>query len=190
MSKGLYKNANRAGAVSKNILGGFMKIQDVIPLFEEFEHQVSLLYAKFSDLFIDDAEASDLFSKMSGEELMHQDIVRYERRVVSESNLEFGDVKLDLTKRREALLKIEQLINSEIKPSLEEAVKWSLKMERNLAEHSNKAVMKQANPDFAKLIIRLEAGDIEHVKRLREFAERRGFQKPRRRTIQQGSTIR
>jgi len=152
-----------------------MQLAVLLDRLERLEARISDLYGWLGEVFADDAEVSALFERMSGEEIQHRDLVRFERRVVrcdptipAEIDAHEADV--------DALLEsIERFRRDNPTPSLTTALSFMLRLEDHPAELACRRAVAQVHPAMARLIASLDSGDRQHASSLRGLAERRNI---------------
>lgn len=152
-----------------------MHIQYVFRPLEELESSLVALYQCYADVFVQDAEACAMFTKLSGEETGHVALVRYQKKLVANNMAMFGEVEVDLQEVRQLTKEAKVLAKPAARPSLEEAVAVAFRFERSVGEAHLRSAMKQANPDLARLLNALCQGDKGHMAGLLNFAKKRGF---------------
>lgn len=155
-----------------------MNLASVFRPLIELEKSLNSLYSSWAEVFASDAEAAFVFFKMSREESGHASLIEYQRRVVQQNQTLSTEVDLDLTLLNTTIEGIRQLRNQATPPTLNEAIDIALKLEHSAAETHYKNAIKQANPDLGRLLNALGGDDTAHVKRLTEFAKKRGVAVP------------
>jgi len=141
----------------------------------DLEKKVSELYGKFSELFLDDYEASRFFDNMSKDELSHGDMVAFQIRLVNKNPVLFEDVDIDMNEIATLVSRINEILKSELKPALEEAINIALEIENNASEFHYRKAITISNPDMAKLLKGLGKSDEEHRDQIANFANKRGI---------------
>jgi len=153
-----------------------MHIAQALKWMDTLECRVSELYDMFSADYADDEEVSTIFCRLCVDEKCHQDIVQYERRLVSQNPKHFdNDSEVDVVKIQEAIESIEQLMASEDALPVKEAVAYSIKLELDTVECYYKTAIQLANPSTAKLINGLGMADREHMDMLMSLSTTRGW---------------
>jgi hypothetical protein len=151
-----------------------LHITKVLDPLEKLETKISELYEWFSSIFADDAEAASLFYRISIDETAHANLVRYQRRLAAQNSKIFGDVSLE-PGAVNAALDMAASVLSGAPPSLEEAVKIALDLEKNIAEAHYIAAIAQASPEMSRLLSSLRGFDSRHSEVFEKFAAGRGF---------------
>ena len=141
----------------------------------DLEKKVSELYGRFSELFKDDIEASKFFDHMSKDEISHCDMVAFQIRLVRKNLGLFKEVDIDIDEIETLLSRINKMLKSELKPSLEIAINIALEIENNAAEYHCRKAIQISNPDMAKLLKGLGKSDEEHRDQITNFANKRGI---------------
>ena len=136
---------------------------------EDHEGLMSEIYSKYSGIFSDDAEASSLFAALSSEEKTHMQVISHVRLAFLRDPESLGPIDVDMDEVDDILVTVTDAIESDVSPSLPEALKFALKMEVKCAELSNIfSVAESKKQTGAFLNIYLE--DQAHYTKLREFA--------------------
>lgn len=149
--------------------------QQVLIAMEKFEGKMAELYRWYSELYAEDAEASALFYKMSVDEKSHLNVVRYEKRLILQNPALFGAIKVDRRAVQEDTAKVEALLGARRRLALEEAVRLAMDLENGSAERCYRVALQETNPEVAKLLNGMGAGDRQHHEALKEFAKKRGL---------------
>ncbi len=148
-------------------MSGLERLQALETLLEE-------TYDWLAGVFADDAEAAELFARMSREERSHAKLVGHEIHLLSSDEdariVDVVDEELD-----EIFDQLHGLRDAEGTPRLDEAVATALLVESSAYERSGGAVVRSTKPAINDLIQKLARANEEHEGRLRDFAEERGF---------------
>ena len=155
-----------------------MDLLKALKPIEELEHKLSELYEWFCTLTRSDEEASAFFARLSQEELSHQQIVQYQKRIVSRNSKIFESIELNMEDVDKAILDVNYLRVSEPPRDLETMIRITLDFENSTAENYYRTAMAQANPDVAQFLQRLGLSCATHLKAVQEFAELRGVLPP------------
>ncbi|OYV95931.1 MAG: hypothetical protein B7Z68_06375 [Acidobacteria bacterium 21-70-11] len=151
------------------------EIQSVLRPLEQFERLMHEIYNELADAFVEDAEAAGLFSRLAFEEDSHLRQVQFLRRLVRQNTAHFGNVEIDLDVLMREVEELERALEAARRFSLHEALVIAIQFEGGVAElHARQAIAK-ANPDVARTLGNLHAGDERHRNALIELASRRGF---------------
>jgi rubrerythrin len=151
---------------------------DILKIFfrlEKFERLMRTLYEKHSKLFADDREASGLFYRLSLDEKSHEELVRYQNRLVKKSPEHFAEAEADMVAIEEAVSKVKTALNRSTEPSLEEAVMFAIDLEGSAIEGYHRSLMKQSNQEAARLVDSLGTETNDHLQTLLNFAVMRGW---------------
>lgn len=152
-----------------------MNILDAFNDIENLEMVLSGMYQYFSREFSDDPAASAVFMALCEEEKSHAALVQYQRRIIRQNQKLFQDVDINIQEIREVISTIKSILDSTPRPSLEDAIKLSLRIEASTAEAHYRTVMKQSNKEFSDFLNQLGVSDKEHIGKLKAFAKNRGF---------------
>lgn len=152
-----------------------MTNQQVFASMERFEGKMAELYRWYSELYAEDAEAAALFYRMSVDEKSHLNVVRYEKRLVLRNPKLFGSIQIDALAVDEGTAKADTLLSARKTLPLEEAVRFAIDLENGAAERCYRLALQQSNPEVAKLLNGMGAGDRQHQEALVEFAKRRSL---------------
>lgn len=140
---------------------------------EELENKLADLYEWLSNLFSEDKEIKSFFYRISLDEISHRDLVRYQKRTVKKNPGLFPGIEIDLDDIQGIIAGIDQFRTSI--PTIEEALKFLMAIEKNSAENYFSTVMMYSNKDFASLINNLSKTFREHHKEIKEFAVKYGI---------------
>ncbi|MHB8882231.1 MAG: DnaJ domain-containing protein [Thermodesulfovibrionales bacterium] len=151
-----------------------MQILKMLTQLEKLETDMARLYEWFSHVFREDEAAAAFFYGVSVEEEVHANIVRYQRRLVSQNIKNFSEVDFDLTPIEKTLSDIAAIRKTETPPSLEEALRYAIELEHGIAEEHYRTILKKANPEVEGLLKSLGAFDLRHLHCFQEFIEKRG----------------
>jgi len=154
-----------------------MNILDAFNHIEGLELRLAKLYLHFKASFIDDAEAADMFEKLSYDEKSHYDLVQYQRRIVRREQEIFKDVDIDVKEIRAVTSRVESAVKGNPPPSLSEAIKIAIDIESTAGEAHYRTAMEQSNRDLSDFLRHLGTSDKEHFSVLKEFAQSRGLLK-------------
>jgi hypothetical protein len=155
--------------------GAEMHILKMLGPLEELETKMADLYNWFSHVFREDDEAAAFFYRVSVEEVVHANIIRYQRRLVSQNPKSFSEVVIDISLIEKTMSDIGAFKDTEPHPALEDALKNSIGLEHCLAEEHYRTAIVNANPEVTNLLRSLGAFDLRHIKCFHEFAYKRGF---------------
>lgn len=145
----------------------------ILRALDELEDSVSLLYDKFSNLFSYDKEAQFFFYKMSMDEIAHRDIVKYQTRILTKLNpKELKDIDIDIKEIQDLIQYTVDLLFAEKEWTIQEAVAEAVKLETNAAERHYKSLLTNINPELSILLKHLGKDDEEHIRQLKEFAQK------------------
>ncbi len=152
-----------------------MHILKMLGPLEELETGMADLYNWFSHVFRDDDEAAAFFYRVSVEEVVHANIIRYQRRLVSRNPKSFSEITLDISHIEKAIADIAAIKDTEPHPVLEDALRKAIGLEHCLAEEHFRTAIIETNPEVSGLLRSLGAFDRRHINGFHEFAARRGF---------------
>ena len=142
---------------------------------EQIEKTMAELYAWCGGLFRGDPEAVDLFSHLRLEELSHQNILDYERRIALANPRRFREITVDSVVLEEKLQTVRRFMDAPSNPPLPEAVRAALEFEQSAAELYYKSMAAHASGELGRFIEHLHAGSTTHYERLSQFALGRGL---------------
>lgn len=152
-----------------------MHILKVLGHLERLETFSMSLYENYSKLFSKDREVSGLFYSLSLNEQSRAGLIRYQKRMVMRDPDDFQDVDVDMGAIERATLRVKKALADEDKPSLEDAVKLTVKLETDVSEGYYRSLMEQSNPQVARLLKSLDTESREHLSNIVTFALRRGW---------------
>jgi rubrerythrin len=155
-----------------------MELHQVLLTLEQLEGALADAYEIFSQRFGHDLPLAQTFARLSAEELAHQNLVRYELRMVRQNPKLFGEVRVDVAlldraARAAALLK-------RLAPTLDpaNAVWGAAALEKDAAESYYRTLIQESHPDSAKFIQAMAGDCAAHAERLRALATARNWVKP------------
>ena len=151
------------------------EIQAVLRLLEQFESLMHEIYELLGGAFADDSEVSAVFSKLAFEERSHLGEVQFLRRLTRQNTAQFADVDVDLEAVQREVTQLEKVRCAAPNLSLHEALIIAMEFERGVAEVHSRRAIAEANPDLARLLASLQAGDERHHETLLELARKRGL---------------
>ena len=152
-----------------------MHILKVLGHLERLETFSMSLYENYSKLFSKDREVSGLFYSLSLNEQSRAELIRYQKRMVMRDPDDFQEVDVDMGAIERATLRVKKALADEDKPSLEDAVKLTVKLETDVSEGYYRSLMEQSNPQVARLLKSLDTESREHLSNIVTFALRRGW---------------
>jgi hypothetical protein len=156
-----------------------MDIIRVLRAWEEVEGKMAALYRQYGQWFLDDAEAGDLFNRISMQETAHRNVISFEIKMVSQNRGSFGEVDVELEPIVQFAATVSRAQTPLTPPSLEEAVRLALKLEQQAAaEHFCTLLTRQGNPGMEAMIKsmhNMRAANHAHLAELQSFAAARGF---------------
>jgi hypothetical protein len=144
-----------------------VKILAVLNKLAELENAVGKIYEWLSTLFPNDKKAADFFYRMSVEEQAHCEHVKFQIRKVRSAPKEFGEVEVDVAAIDGTLAEIARFRTTT--PGINDAIRFALFIETNVAEQYATAVMPQSNKEFADFLEQL-TGPVQK-KHYREFID-------------------
>jgi len=142
---------------------------------EQIETSMAELYEGFIELFKDDADAVGLFTHLRMEELSHQNILKYESRIVRANPKAFRDLHCNLDMLDRTLESIGNFRQAHPKPTLEEALRAALLFEGGAAEMFYIILFRDAAREFAHFVPHLHASGWNHFDKLQKFCAGRGI---------------
>lgn len=151
-----------------------VQVKSLLTSLEGLEGGLARLYQRMGDSFALDQEAQRVFHVLAREEKGHVALVAYLQKVVRRSPDQFAAVEADLTEIQRLSAEAARLLNSGTRFSVPEAVALALRFERSAAETHLRSTVSQSNPEIAKLLTALGAGDKSHLTALVAFAKKRG----------------
>lgn len=159
-----------------------MDIIRVLRAWEEVEGKMAALYRQYGQWFQGDAEAGTLFNRMCLQETAHRNVISFEIKLVSQDRNTFEEVEVDLEPIQNFAAAVDRARNAPTPPSLGEAVKAALGLEREAAaEHFCSLLTRWGNPGVEALVKsmhNMRAANHAHLAELKSFAARRGFLPP------------
>ncbi len=143
---------------------------EVLAKLEQLEADLEDLYAHFAKVFSIDAEASELFARLSSEENVHKRLVDRQIQYIemhpdAEIEIQLAGPALD-----ELLADIAKLRAAHPPPRLDEAVSSALMFEFVTEEAYVGRLVKDASPEILRLIDKLTRASGKHHEHLKEFA--------------------
>ncbi len=151
------------------------EMQTVLKLLEQFEGLMHAIYEQLGATFAEDAEASAVFSKLAFEERSHLGEVQFLRRLTRQNAAHFPDVEVDLAALQAEVAQLEGVREATARLSLHEALVIAMEFEKGVAEVHSRRAIAEANPDLARLLASLQAGDERHHQALMGLARKRGL---------------
>ncbi len=146
-----------------------MDILKVLKKLGDLERDLGSVYGWLAMSFKDDERASEFFRKLAHDEQAHQDLVKYQERVVRKTPGEFVGVEIDLPAVNKTLFAISEFRKTN--PTIKNAIRFALDRETDAGEHYAAIVMDQSNESFAQLVQGLAVTqNDEHYQKLIEFA--------------------
>ena len=142
---------------------------------EQIEVRMADLYEWYAGLFADDPEASALFCHLQMEEVGHQNILRYEGRIVRANPKAFRDFSFNTELLTRTLQAIDSFRKAEPQPTLEQALETALIFETGAAELYYITIFKDSAREFSQFVTNLHAASRTHFEKLHKFASRRGI---------------
>jgi rubrerythrin len=149
----------------------------LIPI-EELEQKLASLYEWFSVLSESDDEAKSFFARLSREELSHQQIVQYERRIIMRNPKIFDAIDVDVEVVHKVIGDIDHLMKEKPPSDLNAMIRITLDIESSAAENYYRTAMIESNADVAQFLHRLGLSFKTHLKAVEEFAELKGVIPP------------
>lgn len=152
-----------------------MIIDAVLRKLGDLERSLAELYGWYAEAFVSDPEIAFVFFKMASEEKGHASLVEYQKRIVRGNAALSVDVEIDDAGIEAALSRVRELRAAATRPTVEEAVRETLLLERTAAESHCRNALRQANPEIARLLDALGGEDKLHVERVEALARKRGI---------------
>ncbi|MBA4371401.1 MAG: hypothetical protein C0402_00920 [Thermodesulfovibrio sp.] len=153
-----------------------MHILKMLAPLEELETKMAGLYEWFSRIFSEDIDASSFFYRVSVEEVVHANIIKYQRRLVTQNPKSFSEIDMDVASIRKVLSDIDAIRDAAEPPGLEDALRHAIDLEHSTAEEHNRTLIGKSNPEVERLLRGLGAFDCRHITCFHEFAAKRGFE--------------
>jgi rubrerythrin len=148
---------------------------DTLKTIETLEHRLGQLYERYSGLLANDSEAAAFFTQLCREEDIHKGLVQLQCRMLTSNPKEFDRVHLDVEPLADILEELEGLLRAQPPKDLDGMVRVAFYFESHTAEDYYRAVIETASDDMAQLLRFLSQGSSDHLKRVQEFAQERGF---------------
>jgi len=152
-----------------------MHILKMLAPLEDLEARMAELYEWLSGVFNDDKDASSFFYRVSVEEVVHVNIIKYQRRLVSTNPKVFGEIDIDTGLISQIASEISTFRNAPEAPSLRDALRKAIEFEHSIAEEHCRTLLEQAHPEVRNLLRGLGAFDSRHIESFHEFAAMRGY---------------
>lgn len=141
----------------------------------QIEADLEDLYAWFSEVFADDIEASELFSRLSREERSHKVLVDHQITLARNHTGTEIDIEVDEEALNKLLRDIQHLRVQDPPPSLSDAVSSAVMMEFVADEAYLGRVVRTSSKSIEQMIDRLVDAGQQHHGRLQGFAKSRGM---------------
>lgn len=141
---------------------------------EKLELKIADLYEWFSLNMNSDPEAAAFFFRMSVDESAHANLVKYQRRLVTQNMKLFGDITIDIEGIRKVIAQVDA-VRSGNPPTVAEAFRIALEIETSAAETHYLTAIKEAAAGISGLLSSLGALDCAHCGVFEEFAKNRGY---------------
>ncbi|MBI5695382.1 MAG: hypothetical protein HZC51_06525 [Nitrospirae bacterium] len=151
------------------------KLSDLLARLEEFEGKLALLYDCYAGRFTHTPEVAELFAKLGFEENSHRDIVRYEGRVVINDPEHFGEIEANIRLIDEQLARVDAAIETRYQATVEEAVGFTLAIERSALEGLYVSIPASLDPAFGRIVTAMKAGCTDHVAAVTGIIRRHGL---------------
>jgi hypothetical protein len=155
-----------------------MLIESALRRLVELETSMADLYDWYAETFEGDTEAAFVFARMTIEEKGHARLVEYQRRMVLKNPTLLPEVDMDMTGIEAVLAKARELRASPRVPTVEEALRETLRLEMSAAESYYRSTLRNVGPDMARILDALGGDDGQHVRRIVQLAWRRGVSIP------------
>lgn len=111
---------------------------------------------------------------MSVDETAHANLVRYQRRLVTQNMKLFGDVTVDIEAIKKVISHIESVLSGP-PPSVSDAVRIAIDIENSAAETHYLAAIRESASGITGLLNSLESLDCSHCGVFEEFARHRSY---------------
>lgn len=151
-----------------------MYILRILDALEKVETKIADLYEWFSEIFSDDAEVSSFFYRISVDESAHANLIRFQRRIISQNRKLAEDIALDFNVVNAVLDRLTSA-RSGAAPSIEEAIRFAIEIENSVAEAHSQSVIARSIPGISDLLKNLSGFDNRHCEVFVKFAHDRGF---------------
>ena len=149
-----------------------MQMLVLLTTLADIEMEMLRLYAWLAEVFQADSEAAGLFYRLSLQERSHHNLVRFAKRLVHSSPGEFAQVPVNERELRQLPTTIADFRGGE-PPSLEDALRFAVEVERHAGENIHRRVIVKSNPKLAAMIASLATSDADHRRALEELARDR-----------------
>jgi len=141
----------------------------------DLEEAASALYKKYSKMFQEDPDASALFASLSAEESDHRDMIGALGASYKKDPSSFGELDVDLLEVENALVEVAKAMKQDAKETVEEAVKFALRLELKMSEQYNIFAVAESNIKYKRLM-QMTLESEEHFGKLLKFAWARGYE--------------
>ena len=152
-----------------------METMEALRGLRQIEADLEDLYAWFSEVFADDADAAELFARLSREERSHKVLVDHQINLAANHSGTEVDVHVDGEALNKLLADVRRLREQQPPPSLSEAVSSAVMMEFVADEAYLGRVVRTSSKSIEQMIDRLVDAGQEHHGRLQGFAKQRGM---------------
>jgi hypothetical protein len=143
-----------------------LPLSKVLKALEHVERYLAELYEWFAQVFAKNQQAHGIFAALAQEERGHEELVRLETRLAADQMEK--PVCVDVQELRDILSDVDRFRADKPRPTVKEAVAFSLDLESRAAEkHYRTTTVAELSPSLAKLIQRLAAADHKHLEVLR-----------------------
>ena len=152
-----------------------MDTLDALRGLRQVEADLEELYSWFAEVFAEDLEAAELFSRLSREERSHKVLVDHQLNLAKNHSGTEVDVEVDVAALQSLLDDIQRLRSQDPPPSLAEAVSSAVMMEFVADEAYLGRVVRTSSKSIEQMIDRLVDAGQQHHGRLQGFAKSRGM---------------
>jgi rubrerythrin len=152
-----------------------MDTLDALRGLRQVEADLEDLYAWFAEVFAEDLEAGELFSRLSREERSHKVLVDHQLNLARNHSGTELDVEVDAEALKTLLDDIRRLRQQDPPPPLSDAVSSAVMMEFVADEAYLGRVVRTSSKSIEAMIDRLVDAGQQHHGRLKDFAKQRGM---------------
>lgn len=139
----------------------------------EVELAMEALYTWCAQQPQQDPPTAATLLRLAADERSHADLLRFQLNLVARDRASFPDVALDARELQQTAARVQAFLRGRPTPTLGEALGFAIAVERSAAEQHYRGALALSNPDLARLLKTLGAGDEAHVSAVEDLARQR-----------------
>lgn len=142
--------------------------------FNNFEEGLSNFYLFLSDRFLEDEEASKLFSTLYIEKESHKTIVHYFKKLIISNPIHFRNIKIDLFLLKRTNIILKKFLSEKRDLNLENLLEFALIFEACTMENYFIYTLRPISKKFDEFLKNLQkVSKNDHYERIKKFMEKR-----------------